>query len=131
MRREEEYAMLDTQIADLKADKAQLEYALAAVNKSAKSSELQNQELDIQLRAIREYLGRVCDRASADLDKTNPELRIAAQLGARLRLAQEIAQKMDAGDFTGSRKDECEHEWVDTRNMVSGIVYCRKCPATK
>lgn len=56
---------------------------------------------ELQLVGIRAWARLECDKASADLIGTNPELPLASRLGGRLRLAQELAQKMDAGDFKG------------------------------
>lgn len=47
---------------------------------------------------LRTFLSTLCDEASTALDKATPG-NDQNYWGARLRLAQELAHKIDAGDF--------------------------------
>jgi hypothetical protein len=50
------------------------------------------------MKRLREHLSKLCDEMSATLDKAAPG-NDQNFWGGRLRLAQELAQKIDAGDF--------------------------------
>lgn len=59
---------------------------------------------EAELRAIRAALTEICDQASAALDRDARSGGDGRVDGARLRLAQELAQRIDAGDFRQSGK---------------------------
>ena len=56
-------------------------------------------ELDIQARAVREYLSIVCDKATEEIKDWKHDRPGWDQLQGRLELAKALAQKIDAGDF--------------------------------
>jgi hypothetical protein len=55
--------------------------------------------ITVEKSKLKGHLSDICDEASHELDGMNPEHAMAKQYGARLRMAQELIQMIDAGEF--------------------------------